>query len=232
MQRTFWIRFATFVLWLFAAASAVYWGLKFVQGPAAPPSASAAVSSGAAAAVDSQAVAKGLGGGRVNAANSGANNPVAVPASSIVSSRFVLTGVVVDRAGASRSSVALIGVDGKPARPYRVGTSLVDGVVLHSVAAGKAMLATDMQTQPSTTLELPKLTSAVVGTAVAARPPQPAIPAPNPMAVPNAAANAMSAPGTRPPRPGANRQREGRGEDRLEKQANQPAAQEAPASKP
>ncbi|MFM7330644.1 MAG: type II secretion system protein N, partial [Brachymonas sp.] len=162
MQRTFWIRFATFVIWLLVGGSAVFWGLKFVQGPAAPPSANAAVSSGAAAAVDSQALAKGLGGGRAVTSNLGANDAVNVPANSIVSSRFVLTGVVVNRAGSSQSSVALIAVDGKPARPYRVGAGVEDGVVLHSVAAGKAMLAVNMQTEPSTTLELPKLTTAVV----------------------------------------------------------------------
>lgn len=230
MQRTFWIRFATFVLWLFAAASAVYWGLKFVNGPTAPATASAAVSSGAAAAADSQALAKGLGGGRSSAANLGADLPVAAPVSSIISSRFVLTGVVVDRSGTSKSSVALIAVDGKPARPYRVGAGVADGVVLHSVAAGKAMLATSMQTEPSATLELPRLTSAVVGTAVALRP---STPAPNPMAFTSPAANANATLGQRANRPLANRQREGRKEDRAEMQmSQQPSAQEAPASKP
>ena len=227
MQRSFWIRSLTFVLWLLAGGCAVYWGLKFVQGPQAPATAMAALSSGASSAVDALALAKGLGGGQVNTTNPGASSAASVPASSINSSRFALTGVVVSRAGDSRSSVALIGVDGKPARPYRVGASLADGVVLHSVAAGKAMLSSDTKVAPDLTLELPKLTSAVVGTAVAARP---AMPAPIPVAAPNAALSqapsTMSALGQRPARPGANRQREAGKEDRAARQeASAPAAQ-------
>jgi general secretion pathway protein C len=219
MQRSFWTRSLTFVLWLLAGGSVVYWGLKFVQGPAAP--ATASLATGSVAAVDTQALAKGLGGGHLVAPISGATNADSVTVSSINSSRFVLTGVVVSRAGDSRSSVALIGVDGKPARPYRVGASLADGVVLHSVAAGKAMLAANVQTDPSSTLELPKLTSAVVGTAVAARPALPAL-----GAAPSQVPSAMSALGSRPLRLGANRQREAGKEDRAAKQESPaPAAQ-------
>jgi general secretion pathway protein C len=212
MQRIFWTRSVTFVLWLLAGGCAVYWGLKFTPSPPAPQSATAAFPAAASATVDSQALAKGLGGGDAIAINSLASDSANVPASSINSSRFVLTGVVVGRAGVTRSSLALIGVDGKPARPYRIGSSLTDGVVLHSVTAGKAMLATNLQEAPSATLELPVLTSAVVGTAVAARP---ALPMPAPVIAPTPAANPISALGSRPPRPAANRPREAGKEDRV-----------------
>ena len=215
MQRSFWTRSLTFVLWLLAAASAVYWGLKFVQGPAAPASATAALPSGAAAPVDALALAKGLGGGQPAAANSGASGAASAPASSLNASRFVLTGVVVSRSGGARSNVALIGIDGKPAWPYRVGANLADGVVLHSVAAGKAMLSAGAQDAPALTLELPKLTSAVVGTTVASRPAMPSIPALTaPAAAPTPSPSAMSALGQRPPRPLANQLREAGKEDR------------------
>jgi general secretion pathway protein C len=210
MQRPLWIRFATFLVWLLAAASVVFWALQFVSGPASPLS--AAVAAPAAAAMDAQALAKGLGGGAAPVAS----NPTEAGAapSALQAARFVLTGVVVQKSGASQG-VALIAVDGKPPRPYRVGTSLTDGVVLHSVKAGQAMLSTSPDAAPGLTLELPQLTTAMVGTAVAARPnlPAPIIATPPPIQTPMAAAatmaaNPTAAAGTRPPRPLANQQRE------------------------
>lgn len=215
MQRSNWIRLATFVAWLLAASSAVYWALQFAQGPAAPSAAvtvSTSKPSGTAV-VDAQALARGLGGGVVAAGTSGAP----APASSIQAGRFQLTGVVVNRSGQAQTSVALIAVDGKPARPYRVGTTLAEGVVLHSVAAGKAMLSNDAQTPPALTLELPRQVSAVVGTAVVSRPVLPAggVAAPPPPTVmPGNPATPMAATGQRAPRPAANRPREGAPEER------------------
>jgi general secretion pathway protein C len=230
MQRSTTIRLATFVLWLLAAGSVAYWVLKFVRGPVAPAAANvASLSAGGAgaAAVDSVALARGLGGGAPAAP---VDNPVNPPPSSINASRFNLTGVVVSPARQARNSVALIGMDGKPAKPYRVGTVLTDGVVLHSVAAGKAMLATSADAPVAVTLELPRLTSAVAGTAIAVRPPQPVvvpptqpvpvIPSPGVnlpgVAAPAAQAgganpqNPMAVPGQRPARPSAMRQPEGK----------------------
>jgi general secretion pathway protein C len=239
MQSTIWIRLTTFLIWLLAAASVVYWGLKFVAGPSVPAGAVVAAPAPGTGQVDAQALARGLGGS-MNAPNSGSTKPINTEATAINSTRFQLTGVVVSRTGSSRSSVALIGVDGKAPRPFRVGANLVDGVVLHSVAAGKAMLAANNQVTPEVTLELPKLNSAVVGTAVALRP---ALPATLPVggapagvvaastfgsipvgaagavaASPHSAASAAtsttpatppSATGQRAMRPGAMRQREG-----------------------
>ncbi|TAG26572.1 MAG: hypothetical protein EAZ37_08660 [Burkholderiales bacterium] len=216
MQRPLWNRFATFLVWLLAAVCAVYWALKFASGPVAPASAAVAASSGMGS-VDPLALAKGLGGGGKPPPASSPVEAVSVP--SLQASRFVLTGVVVQKAK-SGQGVALIAVDGKPPRPYRVNATLADGVILHSVSAGKAMLATGQDAAPSLSLELPQLTSAVAGTAVAIRPamPSPVIASnPAPMLPPMAAAtpqanspaNSMAGPGTpgqRPPRPGANRQ--------------------------
>jgi general secretion pathway protein C len=224
MLRSPWITIATFLIWLLAAASVVFWVLQFVKGPASPLSAAVAAPSPGSAAVDAQALAKGLGGGYVaplDARGDTASNATPPAPSVFQAARFVLTGVVVSKS--TNPSVALIAVDGKPPRPYRVGTTLADGIVLHSVSAGKAMLSAGMQAAPGLTLELPQITSAVAGTAVASRPafsaqalpPTPApvpvpptvsAPANNPMASP--AANPTPAPGQRPPRLGANRPRE------------------------
>lgn len=212
MQRPLWNRFATFLVWLLAAGCIVYWALKFVKGPAAPSSIAVAAPASGAGAVDALALAKGLGGGAA-ALQVSASDTSTPPPSALQAARFALTGVAVQKAGVG---VALIAVDGKPARPYRVGSQIADGVVLHSVSAGKAALATSKEAAVALTLELPQLTTALAGTAVPSRPNLPAAasaaPAPNPMAaVANAAANAMAAPGVlgqRPPRPSANRQRE------------------------
>jgi general secretion pathway protein C len=205
MQRSTTIRLATFVLWLLAAGSLAYWVLKFVRGPVAPATANvASLSAGGAAgaggtgAPDSTALARGLGGGVV--APTGADNP-APAVSSINASRFTLSGVVVSPARQTSASVALIAVDGKPAKPYRVGTVLVDGVMLHSVAAGKAMLATSADAPVAVTLELPRLTSAVAGTAIAVRPviPPQAVQAPTGAPVISAVPNATPAVGVTMP---------------------------------
>ena len=210
MQRTLWLRIATFLVWLLAAASTVYWALQFVSSPTAPGSAVVAAPAPGYGTVDTQALAKGLGGGNSLRDASAEAEPAAL--SAFQAARFVLTGVVVNK---NASGVALLSVDGKPPRPYRVGAALADGIVLHSVSPGKAMLAASMDTAPGLTLALPQQSSAVVGTAIAMRPalPQLAIPAvasgalqTNPNA--NPAANPMSASGQRPPRLGANRERE------------------------
>jgi general secretion pathway protein C len=176
-------------------------------------------------AIDALALAKGLGGGNTTPQ---ATSQASTAVSAFQASRFVLSGVVVQRLR-SGQGVALIAVDGKPPRPYRVGASLADGIVLHSVSNGKAMLAASTDAEPGLTLELPQLTSAVVGNAVVSRPtvavapvPAPASLAPN-VALANAAANPGAASGQRPPRPLANRQREAEKEVRKEGQDAAPA---------
>jgi general secretion pathway protein C len=191
----------------------VYWALQFVQGPVSPVSAAVAAPVPGRGAVDTQALAKGLGGGIVTLRDTSSAGASAAP-STLQASRFVLTGVVVNRP-TSGQGVALIAVDGKPPRPYRVGTPLADGIVLHSVSAGKAMLATGLDAAPGLTLELPQLTSAVAGTAVAVRP---ATPTAIPAIAATPVANPMAVPGQRPARPLASRPREAEKEPRKEGQ--------------
>ena len=165
MQRPIWNRFATFLVWLIAAGSAVYWALQFVR-PLSSPFSAAVAAPNPGLGIDAQALAKGLGGG-ASPQPEKASAPPSV--TSLQASRFVLTGVVVQKGSASRG-VALIAVDGKPPRPYRVGSPLTVGVLLHSVSAGKAMLATAADAAPALTLELPEIKTAIVGTPIASRP--------------------------------------------------------------
>ncbi len=211
MQRPLWNRLATFLVWLLAAACFVYWVLKFAPGPVAPISAAVAAPSGAIS-VDALALARGLGGGAAPALASPASAPAAP--SALQASRFVLTGVVVQKAGAG--GVALIAVDGKPARPYRVGAQLIDGVMLQSVSARRAVLSAGRDSSDNLALDLPQLTTALAGNAMPSRPqiaaPTSSAVAPNPVAATaSPPANPMAALGAaaqRLSRQQANRQRE------------------------
>ncbi len=138
-----WPRTGSFAVWLLAAASAVYWGLKLPSGAGAAVSAPVAAAPSAPA--DPAAVARLLG-----AMAPSASGAVAAPPP--VSSRFALVGVV---AGRSSAGAALIAVDGKPARPYRVGTKIEEGVVLQAVAPRKAMLGPAADAPAAFTLEMP-----------------------------------------------------------------------------
>jgi general secretion pathway protein C len=208
MRKTWLIPLATFALWLLATAGGVYWALKFVQGTATPANA-AVVTSAPVATVDSQALARGLGGG-LGATAVVAASPTAVVSSSIVASRFVLTGVVEGKA--ARQSLALIAVDGKPARPYRVGAQLAEGVVLKSVLRRQAVLSGTAGKADAVTLDLPKPNAiATAAAAIPYTPPPPppvqlppvVVPASPPMAVPEPINPVQTGTATSPVRPAA-----------------------------
>jgi general secretion pathway protein C len=133
---------STFAIWALVAASAAYWGLKLSgrnDVATAPPAARSP------APVDPVAVARLLGYSPTVAA--GGAQPSAA-------SRFALVGVVASRA---HSGAALISVDGKPPKPFRVGSAVDEGLVLKSVDARRAELAPSMDAAPTITLDLPLL---------------------------------------------------------------------------
>jgi general secretion pathway protein C len=59
-------------------------------------------------------------------------------------------------------------VDGKPARPYRVGSVVEEGLVLQSVHARQAVLGAPGNAQPLLTLELPPPPPAAAQSPIAA----------------------------------------------------------------
>ena len=134
-------RGAGFVLWALVAASAAFWGLKFSARPPGPMPALTAV--GGPPAADPAAVARLLGAGPAVAAVAAVANP---------GGRFTLVGVV---AGASHKGAALIAMDGKPPRPYRVGSKVDEGLVLQSVSQRRAVLAASIDGPAVVTLEMP-----------------------------------------------------------------------------
>ena len=141
-------RLLTFCLGALAAASVVAWALK-VQGLQSTVS---VVPVGVAAAPQAEPamVARALGALSKPAAD-GADAEAPV----LESSRFVLVGVVASGA----RGAALIAVDGKPAKPYSVGSTVGDTFVLQSVQAHQAVLgkgaAGSASAQGQVTLAMP-----------------------------------------------------------------------------
>ena len=129
----------TLLVWGAVAFSAVTWGLRWSATGAAPSNATTAAQ--ALPEVDVSAAARSLGAAPVQA--------VAAPT---LASRFQLQGVM---AGGPDAGAALIAVDGKPAKPYRVGAVVADGMVLQSAQGRRISLGASMDGQQALVLELP-----------------------------------------------------------------------------
>ena len=134
------IRLATLVLAALAALSATYWSLKSTHANSVPTAAAAGLT-----ALDPQALARALGGG-------GAVAPAGVPVAP--STSYVLVGVLADRV---HGGAALISIDGKAAKPFRVGSTVDANLVLQSVLGRRAVLAPSIDGPAQLTLELPPL---------------------------------------------------------------------------
>lgn len=149
-------RIPAFIAWSLAAACAVYWAMRLLAAPAGLPGAVQPVSIAGAASGDVALLFA---------------SPVAAAAAAPVTalaSRFKLVGVMAPK-NAERGlgqGIALIAVDGKPARPYRVGATVDESLVLRAVtsrsaslgpAAGLAILQLDMTplTPPATGVRPP-----------------------------------------------------------------------------
>jgi general secretion pathway protein C len=137
------VRLGTLALWALAGASVVYWGLRL---SARPVGLTVPVVAPAAAAPDAQAMARLLG---VPAAGAAAAR---APAASLTS-RFALIGVLAGRS--SGGGAALIAVDGQPAKPFRVGAMVDEGLVLQSLDPRQARLGASMDGPATLTLDMP-----------------------------------------------------------------------------
>ncbi|KLN57702.1 type II secretion system protein N [Variovorax paradoxus] len=153
---------ATTGLWALAAGAAVFWGLRLAAPPEPVPA--AATMPRASVSADADAVARLLG---VVSANE------AAPAAPEAASRFALSGVVAD---SLNQGAALISIDGKPPRPFRVGSRVGDNYVLQSVGVRAATLGTSAQGPAAFTLQLPVRAPISVGSPVP--PGMPASPTP------------------------------------------------------
>lgn len=132
-------RLATLALSALAGACVVYWGLRL----SAPVGAVATVASAPEqVTADPQALGRLLGA-----------SAVAADAPSLAS-RFTLLGLLAGTT--SGEGAALIAIDGKPARPYRVGASLEHGLVLQSLSRREARLGAAADGATTLTLEMPR----------------------------------------------------------------------------
>ena len=163
------------MIWALVAASAVFWGLKLVATGARAPAHAAVVAPDAATA--------GADLTRVFGAAPVAPPPAASAALPPADARFKLVGVAAGRSGRSLPGLALIAVDGKPARAFAIGSAVDAAANVHvlTVAHRRVELG-PRDGPPQMTLELPGLAEAARGT----------------LPAPGAAAAAMASP---PPRP-------------------------------
>jgi general secretion pathway protein C len=185
MKNKWSMRLITALLWALAAASVVYWGLRLSGAGAtrrtAPATAHDAPAGDASARL--AAMARVLGATPSTEAAPVASAPT----------RFGLLGVV---AQGSRGAALLV-IDGKPARPYRVGTQLEEGLLLQSVGPRHVVLAASAGGPALHRLELPGPMAANSAAPAAAGPATtaPLISTPTrPQAVPVAPAPALPRP--------------------------------------
>jgi general secretion pathway protein C len=144
------VRLLAFVIWAAVAASAVFWLLRlWTSSPSAPPytvpvTTTAPPRSDLTAALGAPAAAK---------------EQAAAPVEPALASRFKLLGVAAPREGGDSTGLALIAVDGKPARGFKVGTVIEGDLLLQSVHARGAALGTK-GAAPVVSLELPPVPGA------------------------------------------------------------------------
>jgi len=130
---------ATLMVWGVVAFSALTWVLRWSALGVEPSGATTA--SQALPEVDVSAAARSLGAA-----------PVQAETAPTLASRFQLQGVM---AGGPNAGAALIAVDGKPAKPYRVGTVVAEGWVLQSAQGRRVNLGTSLDGPQTLVLELP-----------------------------------------------------------------------------
>ena len=183
-------RWATFLVWALVAASAAAWGLKlFVTAPVAPPQVAVAGQSQ----LPRGDITRVLGADAPPPVDPAAGETLA---SGPADARFQLVGVVAPRGSeTARGGVALIAIDGKPAKAFRVGAVVEGENIVQAVrargadlgpAGGKVTVALNIPPPaPAATGTLPDARSpAAAAGAVqpaqpgAARPPPPSMPAP------------------------------------------------------
>jgi general secretion pathway protein C len=127
-------RIAAFVIWAAVAASVVFWAMRLFVKPAATPAHATVVSSASGFKGDLSRLFGADDAPPVAAAPAGAPAPSA-------DARFRLIGVVTPRSLAANSEgLALIAMDGKPPRAYRVGTEVDGEMVLLAVHSRGASL--------------------------------------------------------------------------------------------
>ncbi|MEJ7928818.1 type II secretion system protein N [Ramlibacter sp. AN1015] len=139
------VRVTTLLLWALALFSVGYWVLRFMATPVGVPTQAPVV--GEPAPTQPAAVARLLGAGAQQAAEPAADAPPPE-----LAKRFVLTGVVAGRSG---GGAALLAIDGRPPRPYLVGSRLDENLIVQAVEGRRVMIGAEPGGPHALVLELP-----------------------------------------------------------------------------
>jgi len=179
-----WARVAVLGVWALVALSAAYWGLRLFTTPMPVP---AQTPVAVADAMPRGDLARLLGPDPVVVADE-----APAEAEPLADARFSLVGVVSPRGSStSPTGVALIAVDGQPARAFRVGAPVDGRVVLQTVAHNRVTLG-PRDGAATVALELAPPAPAATGTLPSASAGMPAFPGARALGGP--AATAMPAP--------------------------------------
>ncbi|MEY4765536.1 MAG: hypothetical protein RI907_2209 [Pseudomonadota bacterium] len=124
-------RFFALVVWAAVAASVAYWGLRWFSRPAAVPAHATPVTLDAAVKGDMRRLL------------SGPAQPASGPAQAMgeaqtLISRLKLLGIVAPRNESDPAGIALLSLDGKPARAVRIGTAIDGTFVLRTLTQRSA----------------------------------------------------------------------------------------------
>jgi general secretion pathway protein C len=182
-------RLSAFVIWALVAAATMFWGIRLlVRADPVPPN----------AVVVSDAVQV-----RGNLSSLlGAEPVTAVAAAPQTSSRFRLLGVMAAKPSQQGMTpgVALISIDGKPARAFAAGSRIEDQLVLQNVSLRSASIGA-AQGGSTFVLEIPALPAPATGALPKLAMEQPASPqAPAPAMAPRPVPAAEPAAPGAPPR--------------------------------
>ena len=134
------LRLTSLLVWAVVAYSAVVFALQWWDGVPGDTVVLGSEQKQVLSDVDSLSVSTALGVAPVQSA------------SASLASRFVLVGVM---DGGPLQGVALISVDGKPAKPYRLGQAVSEGFVVVGTGPKKAELGPQLGVASSLVLELP-----------------------------------------------------------------------------
>jgi general secretion pathway protein C len=154
MKNKWSMRVITALFWALASASVMYWGLR-LGGAGDTRSAPAANS----------VLVVGDASSRLTAMARVLGATATIEAAPVISApnRFGLFGVVAQ----GSQGAALLVIDGKPARPIRVGSQLEEGLILQSVGQRHVVLAASADGPALHRLELPGPMAANTASSVA-----------------------------------------------------------------
>ncbi len=148
-------RILALLVWAAVAASLAYWGLRWMARPAAvPPGTSSVALSSAAPRGDVTRL--------LSPPANAADEPSAPSQQAMLASRLQLVGVVAPRRE-GEGGVALLVVDGKPARAYKTGHAIDGDLVLQSVTQQGVQIGPSGG-PAAVNLNLPLLPPAATGT--------------------------------------------------------------------